>query len=144
MCMSNLLLYGIYGEFCQIRPSHLALPYTKSLFEECWNIFNNELNYTMSTRFRTDISVFHFLMREWSFMKGNFSPLNVFKHNKYTDIASDDVKNICKYITGSKYKQLVINDGENCNLPKTEFENRLSKIINAFEKKFLEKSSFEK
>lgn len=133
----TILLYRWKNSSC-IHWSHFAQAYTKSNIEECWSIFESELNQTMNSKFRSDTDVNHYLFRNWNLIKGNFEPVNVFKDNCYMNI-NQEVNKICENILSQRYKQLVINDQE-----VSDVDDRYAKICEAFKTKFPNKSIFEK
>jgi hypothetical protein len=78
------------------------------------------------------------LFRYWQLCKGDFSPINPQKDRKYYEI-NMNINEICSSIRKQKYKEIILNDAECDN-----FEERMSKIVSAFDAILPEKSGFEK
>lgn len=133
----NIMLYK-WRNSMGLRLSHYAQPYTKQIFFDTWERFPKELGETRRNRFRSQCTVNIYLMREWNILRGNFEPCNIYKYNSYHGF-HDDVNSICRDILSKRYRQVVINDQ-----PVSDFENRTARIRAVFEKKFPEKSIFEK
>lgn len=116
---------------------HVPVPYLKRTFEEVWNVAGDKLKKTMTFRFRNNSeSINHWLFQYWQFATGQFYQ----RRSSFSKYITMDDKNAAKLILSRKYKTICINDvclDEN-------FESSKKKIIDAFEKKFPNKSSFEK
>lgn len=133
------LLFCTFNSFRGFRDFHMPISYLKSTFEEVWNKEPEVLEKTMSFRFRNNIeSVNHWLYQYWQFASGNFHQRKA-SIGKYIEIEDED---ITKTILGKKYKLVCINDGK--NITDEEFEKSKKELIMLFEKKFPEKSTFEK
>lgn len=116
---------------------HFACAYRKSVLEECWHQFPDELEATMNSRFRSQTDLNHWLFRYWQICTGNFIPQNPNRGKKYFNI-SDDIEEICKAIKNKNIKEIVLNDNS-----VSDFELRIKKIKQAFNIILPEKSSFE-
>ena len=132
------LLFCKWKKSMGLRMSHYGHPYTKKMFYDAWEQLPKELAETRHNRFRSQDTVNLSLIREINILRGNFAPSNIYKYNKFHDL-SDNLESICKDIFSNKYRQVVINDQD-----VSDFESRTEKIRKAFEKKFSEKSEFEK
>ena len=116
---------------------HVPVPYLKKTFADVWNVAEDKLKKTMSFRFRNNSeSINHWVFQYWQFATGKFNQ----RKSKFSKYVTMDDKNVEKIILSKKYKTICINDvclNEN-------FELYKKKMINAFEKKYSNKSSFEK
>lgn len=122
-----------FSKFAGFYDSHLPSPYLKSTFEEVWEKNFEDLNDTCLNKFRTNNDLTEWTMKYWAYAKGNFAPINTDKLGVYT---SEGSKNAAKIIVNKKYKLLCINDDGN--------NSQLKNIIDAFEKRYPNKSKFEK
>lgn len=128
-----------YSSFRGFRGFHMPISYLKSTFEEVWKKEADILEKTMSFQFRNNIeSVNHFLFQYWQFASGTFLQRNA-NIGKYIEIDNRDLEEV---ILTKKYKLVCINDGK--NISDEEFERSKQKLILMFERKFPEKSTFEK
>lgn len=128
----------LWPEFTGFQNFHLAQPYLKSTLKEVWEATPQILNETMHCRFRSENDVNQWFFRYWQLCKGNFSPTNPKIDRKFFDLNSN-LNEICKSITNRTYKEIIINDSE-C----ADFDERMKKIVDAFETILPEKSEFEK
>lgn len=120
-----------------IRMHHFSQPYCKYFFEKMWKLAGEELEKTISHRFRSIDDYNHNIYREYALFTGDFVPTNHYKKRRFFDI-TDDTAKIIKSITNKKIQEIVINDHD-C----TDYDVRINKIRQAFEKILPEKSSFE-
>lgn len=130
-------IFSGFKSFVGFFPFHLPVPYLKETFEEVWKKEPNILDKTMSFKFRNnDDSVNHWLFEYWQFASGKFiqRPSNFGIYTRVNE------KNIEKILLSTKYKVICINDTAEFS----DFESDKEKIITCFEKKFPQKSSFEK
>jgi hypothetical protein len=104
---------------------------------EIWDKEYDTLNKASCNRFRANTDISDWVVEKWNFMTGKFEPISQ-KQNKLMEL-SDDNREVVKAIENHKYKILCINDGS----MNYDFEKAKRDIINAFEKEFPDKSSFE-
>ena len=134
-------LFYIHNDInkCFLDPSHYSQPFTKSIFEEVWNCGNKtKLIGTLSNRFRSPFDVNQYIFREWALLSGNFNPSNNHKGRNYFGL-DRNIDEICNALLSSKFHEIVINDRSVDN-----YNEKIEKIKNTFEKKFPNKSGFEK
>ena len=117
---------------------HQANPYKKSTYEQVWNLFYNELNETCLHKFRNKTDVNQYLLFYWQLCTGNFFP-RIKNTSKFYNVSKENLSKIKNCFTKKSIKLLCLNDDENLDTTNV-YEN----IIELFEKKFPEKSSFEK
>ena len=116
---------------------HLPIPYLKTTFEELWEKEEEVLSQTMTYRFRNnEKNVNHWIFQFWQFASGKFYQRST-SFGKYCEIVDKDIE---KLILNSKIKTICINDSSD----QCDFELEKKKLINIFEKKFPNKSTFEK
>lgn len=143
--MQNVVLIGC-PRFPGFKQFHVSTALLKSTYEELWNKEFETLNETCSHKFRTRLDVNQWVLREWQIASNNFTPTNLCKISKliaFNELKKpiDEVeKDFEKYLNGKKYKILCLNDS---NMLK-DFERIKEKVLNAFEKKYPNKSEFEK
>jgi len=115
---------------------HFSQPFLKSTFDEAWEHCREILEATSHNRFRTIADVTSNLFRYWQLAKGNFFPEIPNKNKKKYNVAISNVDQIKKTITNKHIKELCLNDTD-CP------DETYYQIINCFDNKFPDKSSFE-
>ena len=124
---------------CFLDSCHYSQPFTKSIFEEVWTYGNQKkLTGTLSNRFRSPFDVTQYIFREWALLSGKFNPVNNHKGRNYFGL-DRNTQEICDALLSSKFHEIVINDR-----PVDNYNEKIERIKKAFEKKFPEKSGFEK
>ena len=118
---------------------HLEQPFLKSSFNEVWEEEQDFLNSSCS-RFREDITANPYVFRYWQLAKNKFYPMRR-EGRFFFLIKKDCLKDIKQVLDRESYKTICLNDSALCS-------NEDYLIINAglmelFEKKFPQKSSFE-
>ena len=137
--MIRTLFLSKYHNFTSLRINHLPISYNKSSFDRMWELEPDLLNETASYRFRNTYCVNHWLIRDWQIASGNFVPKKI-KSGKVYVISDDNCKEITKAIINQKYKTICINDSALLK----DFDKVKKIIIQAFEEKYPNKSSFER
>lgn len=127
----------LWKETTGFQNFHLPQPYLKSTLDEVWKKCPEILTETMHSRFRSENDVNQWLFRYWQLCKGNFYPINPQKDRKYFELDSN-IEEICLSIKKQKYKEIVLNDAE-CK----DFDERMKKLVEAFDSILPEKSNFE-
>lgn len=119
---------------------HVEQPFLKSVLDECWEKESDILNQSC-TRFREDVILNPYFFRYWQFASNKFYPVKL--HNQMKcKLVEKDIPSIIRYINDSNIKSLCINDTPLCTDEEFEREKRL--LTETFEKKFPEKSGYEK
>ena len=132
------IFYSLYKDLCGFKESHTANPLLKSVLKEIWEKEGKTLDKLSRNKFRTSEDIIQWLIKNWQYMSGKFVPIRP-GYSKFFYMGRDNVS-IIKSIKDSKYKVICINDGETNNI----FEESKKAIIETFEEKFPQKSSFEK
>ena len=117
---------------------HLPQPFLKSTFQEVWECEKDRLEEVTSHRFRNYYSdINQWLIRYWQLCKGSFCPSTP---NRGKDLSVLDIEKTTRTIKKQKFYFVCINDDEKIQ-DITEYK---TKLIEAFEKIFPDKSEFEK
>lgn len=125
------------GYFPSFEYVHGPNAYLKSTFETVWEKEYDVLNETCTHKFRQFDDVNQYLMLWWQWCEGNFYPENIQDKLKYIGV-NESVEYLSNTIRDTKKPMLCINDAKT-----NEFDIKRSTMIQAFESKFPEKSSFE-
>ncbi|HEL1586828.1 TPA: Stealth CR1 domain-containing protein [Streptococcus suis] len=116
---------------------HVSIPHLKSTFEKLWNLEPELFNKVSLNKFRTLEDVNHWLMGYWNIESNLFYPQDI---NFGTYVSIGEIDSVNKLLTSKKYKNICVND----DFKSEEFDLEISSLISILEKKFPEKSSFEK
>lgn len=125
--------------FPGMRMDHLPCSHLKSTFEEMWRLEYDLLDQNSANRFRNQLSINHWLMKEWNMVSGNFTPRksNIGKSYIITDKNIDTISQI---ITSQKRKMACLNDGK---MSDDDYKRCKKIIIDSFNKILPNKSGFE-
>ena len=135
--MKTILLLP-WKQFTGIHEEHITSAYLKSTFEELWKIEEVNLDKTCRTKFRDNQNLNHWIFKDWQLVNGKFFPRTPRMGKMYLKEIDNE---IISAVENKKYKIVCINDVE-CE--ENEFIRQKQRIIEAFEKIFPDKSSFEK
>ena len=94
---------------------------------------------TCKNRFRTPLDVNPYVFRYWHLASGQFSPVSQASRGKYLSV-SHSMDDIVSTLNNPKVKMVCVNDTSR----KVDFEETMSRIVAAYEKKLPNKSAFEK
>lgn len=119
-----------------LKEYHTCISLKKSIFTELWNTESDVMDISCKDKFRSFFGVNPWVVEEWQIMSGKFIP----RSNTFGKmfIIEDDNKKIEKYM--NKYKCICLNDNDKIQ----DFEKTKENLIKILEKRFSEKSSFEK
>lgn len=129
----NILFYS-YRKFSGFYDVHLPNSHLKSVFEEIWSKEYDVCHQTCSHKFRTCDDITEWTMRYWQLASGNFIPINKTKLGVYVSLKDDSYKGAIKKCDKKKYKMICFNDENDDSVF----------LIDFFESKFKQKSSFER
>ncbi len=116
---------------------HAPVPYMKKTFFDVWDVAGEELQRTLSFRFRNNSeSVNHWLFQYWQFASG----ITHQRSSNFSKYITMDDANVVKTINNKRHKTICLNDV--CD--SDAFDDLKTTIHDAFEKRFPIKSSFEK
>ena len=130
-----MLIYKNYSSFAF---SHLPSSLNKQTYIDVWNKEYDKLDEVCKNKFRSKNDINQYLLKAWQFCSGNFYPRRKKIGDSFT--ISNNNQNIIRNIALSKYKMICLNDSDCID----DFEKAKKEINNAFEKKFPNKSAFEK
>lgn len=108
--LSTLLMLAypfVYGFFC----AHLPNAFLKSTFREVWEAEPELLDKTCSHKFRENTDPNQWLVEQWQYMKGDFSPRSA-KFGKAFQLGEclDRIPEISDYIVRARGKMVCLND----------------------------------
>lgn len=135
-CLENFF-YSRQKTVPGFSTQHQPNPYTKTTLREVWEAFPETLEETSSHRFRSDRDVNQFLFYYWQLCTNNFVPKKKNDRSYYV-ISEKNMDAIKNAILGKKSKMLCLNDNDN-----EDCTSLYPAVIEWFEKKYPEKSSFE-
>ena len=141
--LKGLIMSGILLDkrlFVGFSNYHTEQSYLKSIFEELWEKEPDVLK-ASCTRFREDNTVNNYIFRYWQLAKNLFYPL---KRNSafYFLIEREVVNQIEQTLQKEEILSVCLNDTGLCSEDNFIYINKKLKLL--FEKKFPQKSSFEK
>ena len=115
---------------------HLAQPMLKSSFKELRKVVSDEFDNASRSKFRSPNTINIWTVLDYQRAEDKFYPHNSFKFGKVVPLENNK-----KYeeILNSKYKLICFNDGS----AEINFTNERNHLLEALDKKFPEKSSFE-
>lgn len=127
-----------WKEITGLAELHIASSYNKSYFKKMWEIEYDKFNETCMHRFRNESDINHWLIKDFQLLNGDFIPRSSKFGKSYACAINDIIKT---NILNSKYKIISLNDYD-CS--EEEFLKEKTKLIGIFEKKYPNKSNFEK
>lgn len=134
-CLRSLVFLP-FPEFTGAKNCHVANAYLKSTFETVWNKYGEELEKTSSHRFRSISDVNQWLFKYWQIVSGSFYPQWIHYGATY---GINDTARLQSDLAKHRYKLICLQDADGtrdiCRLRED--------VINIFQQRFPEKSSFE-
>lgn len=127
-----------WKNFSLIYDPHLPVSLKKSQLKELWDIEYTACDNTCKNRFRENTDINQYLIRYFQLLKGKFIPRRHGVGQMYS--LNSNIEQIRKVFKKRKIKMICLNDNETGY----DFEKRKQDVINIFERKFPNKSSFEK
>lgn len=119
---------------------HFEQPMLKSIFCEVWKKEPYFLNESCS-KFRNPTTVNQYLIRYWQFASNRFFPVK--RHGlMYYQYTPEILEDLSKVILEEHVKSICINDTPNCS--EEEYEYAAKTVRETFQKKFPQKSIYEK
>lgn len=134
----------IYPYFTGYKAHHIAAPFLKSTFDKVWTEEQDILEKTSSHRFRHPEDANQYVFIQWQLCENNFIPKKVSKgaHLKLAGI--DSIKSIKRAIKSKKRRCICINEVTDRDLDGEIFDVMKNRLIEIFDSKLPEKSSYEK
>ena len=127
-----------HEKFVGIYNQHITQPYIKEYFDKIWNECFYECDRTCNNKFRSTTDISHYAVRYMQLLDGVFEGRKL-KFGKSFELSNNN-ELIYNQINKNKYKVICINDSDDS----IDFENIKNKLINIFEKKFNNKSKYER
>ncbi|MCM1047691.1 MAG: Stealth CR1 domain-containing protein [Clostridiales bacterium] len=132
----GLLISKIYPGFKQ---AHMSVAFLKSSFENIWDIEGEYLDNVCHHKFRHYKDVNQWLIQYWQLVNGIFSPANKMKKQKLF-VLGENSELLINAINNETYKEICINDNDT----KENIDEEIEMLLEAFQKKYPDKSGFEK
>jgi len=134
----KLLLYGRKDLIPYSGTYHIQTSFNKKTFSILWEKEGDLIDEVCRNRLRTKQDITSYCVRDWQLFSGEFYPKKIIGKSFHT--ATMDYSNeAINYLNKQKGKVICLNDSED----EINFEEHKRIIIEAFEKLFPEKSSFE-
>lgn len=135
----NILKLENANFFQGFEDHHLANAYLKTTLADTWENSRDILHYTCKNKFRTPLDVNQSLFRYTQLALGKFHPVSKKSRGKFVSMRNE-IPAILDDILRSDHKMLCINDAPDLS----NYEQIAAAIISAYEKRFPNKSTFEK
>ena len=132
------LLLLSFSNFPSIKYSHTAMSFKKTNFKTLWKLEPSIMNNSCVDKFRSFFGVNPWVILNWQMASGNFMPRKVSFSKFY--VMTDKNEEIIKDIKENNHKIICLNDSDKIK----NFDKVKSELINAFESKLNEKSSYER
>ena len=126
-------------KFVGFRNPHAPQSFHKKSFEHLQKNNWSKFETTLSNRFRSKNDITQYAVRNYQLLTLDFAPRSN-RYSEYYNITNDNIETIAKHIAKSKTYTICINDSS----LDINYEKCRRAIIKAFEKKFPNKSSYEK
>lgn len=133
-----LMLYR-WRYFCGFDVNHVAFSYLKSTYKDIWEKEYKLLDKTCQNKFRTVFDLNQWVLNWWQLAQGKFSVKSHKKIGQYYNLGTNN-ENLFNYMRSPKATIVCINDTNN----NYDFDKATSELIEVFEEKLSEKSSFER
>ena len=128
-------------EFQHFYTPHNEKAYLRSVYDEIWQREPKMMERTC-TRFREDTNLNIYLMRYWQLASNKFYPTEVLNRKKTIQLHKGCLNELERMMFDDNIKSLCLNDSSDCSFE--EYEVLKPQIVKLFERKFPQKSSFEK
>lgn len=134
---NNLYLLP-FSNFTGFYDPHIPYGYLKSGWVDLWNENGEELDRICTNRLRSNTDINHWLIRYRQFAEGRFTPVSP-NRGEFLVIGSDDER-IKTVLSGDETPTVCLSD----DFEDIDFEFERKFLEDLFEKRFPEKSEFEK
>lgn len=125
--------------FCGFDITHTAHSFLKSTLKEVWEKEYDILDRTCSHKFRNVLDINQWAIHWYQMVKGNFYPVSYKRNTAYFSLQENN-QELFRYLSDEKSTIVCIND----TIKDINFEKVAKELIDNFERKLPEKSSFEK
>lgn len=137
--VSNLLMTGLEN-FEFFRSKHWEKPLLKSVIKEIWEKEPDMMEESCS-RFRKEVTLNPDLFRFWQFASNRFHPVK-WNTGMFLSLSKSSIDSACRLIRDGKVRSICLNDSPYCSDEDSKIIK--SMLQNVFERKFPDKSIFEK
>ncbi len=137
--VKSWLLSKCVWYFSGLYDWHLAIPFSKSTFEEVWGVEEEVLDETCACRFREKTNVSPYLFEYWQMVTGKFTPRTTKVGHTY-HVTDKNIQSMCEGIEQQRYNLVCVNDTDRL----TDWEKAAEETSRSFEKILPEKSGFER
>ena len=127
-----------WKKFSTIKQYHIPISFFKSTFNKVWQKEEEVMDISCKDKFRSFFGVNPWAIKDWQICEGKFMPRS-YKFGKLCTITNNN-EDIYKELKRKKYKVLCLNDTDSA----TDFDKIKKELTEELEKKFPDKSSFEK
>lgn len=124
--------------FLSFVDEHVPYPMLVSTITDVWQTAEEALKNTCRHKFRTREDVNQYLFRYWDLVRGNFSPHHA--SAGFYNVSEKNVDECCEDICRGYHPLLTVNDSSGA----VDYEMLSRRIQEAFQKRYPEKSSYEK
>lgn len=135
----GFLLLAKWPYMADFDEYHTASPFLKSTFEKVWEKEYYCLDKVCHNKFRSVSDVNQYVMALWQVFSGQFTPRSYKDYGKYFNL-QDNNSELIECIKKSSYSIICINDAS----MDIDFETAITELQDVFQKKYPNKSSFEK
>jgi len=135
--LNNLYLLP-FSNFTGFNDPHIPYSYLKSTWVELWEEWGEKLDLVCQNKIRSNEDINHWLMRYRQFATGKFSPVS-HKRGEFLIIGQDNEK-IADIISGGSSPMICLSD----DFPEIDFHKEQAFLEELFDKRFKDKSKFEK
>lgn len=118
--------------------NHIPISYNKKIYTNVLENQNTLVLKTIKNKFRTREDINHWIVRYWQICSGYFIPRST-KFGAYYNLGVEQ-QSVLKDIREGSHKILCLNDNDLMD----DFEKNKNSLIREFERKYGEKSSYEK
>ena len=140
--ISNFLLNNIYKKILWLGHWHHPQPFLKSVIDEVYNEFKDEMMQCSRNRFRDKSDLNQYIYRYWHLAKGNFHP---FKHNDAL-ISNLDSMSVLETLMDKIKQNKNINFvcfNDSIHVSDKEYEDIKKALVSYLDTTFSQKASFE-
>ena len=130
------LLFFPFTEFTGAKNCHVANAFLKSTFETVWEKYEEELDKTCRSRFRSVSDVNQWLFKYWQIVSGSFFPQWI---NYGITYGINETRRLQADLTTRRKKLICLQDVEGMS----DITRLKEEVINIFHQHFPDKSSFE-
>ena len=141
--VNNFLLSNVYKKILWLGHWHHPQPYLKSIIDEVYSEFEDEMMQCSQNRFRDNSDLNQYIYRYWHLAKGKFHP---YKHNDALISNLDSIQVLENLIIDIKSRENIsfVCFNDSIYLTDEEYEEIKKILINYLENIFPKKANFER